>query len=174
MENMRTTIKLLLSTLLILIISCGKEDTNIENAQVKFTIDSKIENGKGKGFRFENLQIIDYPNSNGIKPDFMVLAQCNDTGFVIGPFLSNPDMTNIFILTEEFSELDSAKLFYNSYAYSNDSIFEQHALDIKPYQIWTIKTANDKRGKLLILKTKGEEINNTPYAEMEFLADKLN
>jgi hypothetical protein len=172
---MKTIFKIILSTFLIFNISCKKEDVILENEQLAFFLDSKIEDGITKGFRLESNQIIDYPNSDGIKPDFIVAAQVNDTGLIIGPFLSNPDLNNIFILTEEFSELDSAKLFYNSYNYSDDSIFEQLALDVKPYQIWTIKTENDLKGKLLILKTKGGKINNnTEYAEMEFFAYKLN
>jgi hypothetical protein len=169
---MRRIPYILLSTFLLLNISCRKDDIPKEIVEAFFTLDSKIENQKG--FLFENLQVIDYPNASGIKPDFSVIAQMNDTGLVIGPFLYHPDLTNNFILTEEFVSLDSAKSFYASYKQSNDTIFEQFALNIKPYQIWTIKTANNKRGKILILQTTGEEINNSPFAEIAFFAGKLN
>ncbi|MFB6320856.1 hypothetical protein [Saccharicrinis sp. FJH54] len=169
---MKNLFILLIPTLLIIFFSCDKNET-VETENVKFILDSKSVDGKVKGFRFESKQIIDYPNSNGVKPDFTVLAQVKSAGLIIGPYLSNPDMKNTFVLTKEFSNLDSAKLFYSTYDYSNDSTFEVMALDVKPYQIWTIKTENELRGKILILKTLGAEIDSTPYAEMEFLADKI-
>ncbi len=171
---MKTKIKLIILTILLLNISCKKEDSSVDEGLTIFILDSKIENNKGKGFLFESLKIIDYPNSDNIKPDFSVLAQTNDTGYVIGPFLSNPDMTKIFKLTREFSNLDSAQSFFNSYAHSTDTIYNQFALNIQPFQIWTIKTNTGDNGKILVIETKGEEINNTPFAEIKFKADRLN
>lgn len=176
---MKALAKIMVVFLILVQLSCKDEAQEIEaprnQEQTAFFLDSRSASGKVKGFNFDNNQVVDYPNTNGIEPDFMVFAQTNDTGYVLGPFLSTPDLKQSFALTKSFTVLDSAKLFYDSYASNADSIFEINALNIKPFQIWTSRYNDGLKGKLLILKSKGDTLeNNTPYAELEFFANKLN
>jgi len=164
---MRTNFKLLLIALLLIWTSCDKDKTLLTN---EFTLDSDMH----KGFQFENLDIIDFPNSNDLKPDFVVLAQTNDNGDVVSPFLSQPDLENRFILSEEFISFDSAQAYFDSYTTPDNKPFQQFALNVKPNQIWLIKTNTGKFGKILIISTEFNNIDNKPFAKTTFKAENLN
>jgi len=164
---MRTIIKLLFIALFLIWTSCDKEKTLLTN---EFTLDSEMH----KGFQFENLNIIDFPNSNDLKPDFIVLAQTSDNGDVLSPFLSQPDLENRFILSEEFDNTESAQAYFDSYSTPENKPFQQFALNVKPNQIWLIKTNSDKFGKILIVSTEFNNIENKPFAKATFKAENLN
>jgi len=164
---MRTNIKLLFIALILIWTSCDKEKTLPTN---EFTLDSATH----KGFLFENLDIIDFPNSNDLKPDFIVLAQTSDNGDVLSPFLSQPDLENRFILSEEFDDFESAQAYFDSYSTPENKPFQQFALNVKPNQIWLIKTNSGKFGKILIISTEFNNIDNKPFAKATFKAENLN
>ena len=164
---MRTNIKVLFIALLLIWTSCDKENKLLTN---EFTLDSSTH----KGFQFENLDIIDFPNSNDIKPDFIVLAQTSDNGDVLSQFLSQPDLENRFILSEEFDNFESAQAYFDSYSTPENKPFQQFALNVKPNQIWLIKTNTGEFGKILIISTEFNNIDNKPFAKTTFKADNLN
>ena len=157
---------LLTSTLLI-----GCEETSEIPSKI-ITIDSSVDKGL-KGFYFETGKTIIYPNSNNIKPDFSVLVQIEQTLGIVGPFLSNPDLTSIFSLTDSFTEKELADNYFDNYKVVSTTNYDIGALNLKPYQIWTIKTNEGKFAKLLVLDTKkGTDLNN-PFAEITFRWDYL-
>lgn len=47
------------------------------------------------------------------------------------------------------------------------------ALDIKPFDVWQIKTNTGETGILLVLESRTETINNTPFAEIKFKVKKI-
>jgi hypothetical protein len=163
---MKIITKILVLGVLLLFCSCDDDD----NPSPVYSLNSETY----KGFLFEDMKIIDFPNSINLKPDFFVLAQTNDTGDVLSPFLSHPDMESRFVLIAEFQDLESAQGFYDSYLTPEDKPLQQFALNIKPFQIWLIKTNTEKLGKILITETKTSNINNKPFAEMKFKASKMN
>lgn len=164
---MRTIIKLLFIASFLILTSCDKDKTLPTN---EFTLDSVTH----KGFQFDNLDIIDFPNSNDLKPDFIVLAQTNDNGDVLSPFLSQPDLENRFILSEEFDSFESAQTYFDSYSVPENKPFQQFALNVKPNQIWLIKTNSGEFGKILIISTEFNNIDNKPFAKATFKAENLN
>lgn len=164
---MRTDIRLLFIAFLLIWTSCDKEKQILTN---DFTLDSETQ----KGFQFEILNIIDFPNSNGLKPDFIVLAQTSNDGDVLSPFLSQPDLENRFILSEEFENSESAQAYFDSYSTPEDKPFQQFALNVKPNQIWLIKTNSGEFGKILILSAEFSNIDNKPFARITFKAENLN
>ena len=140
---------------------------NIETPSEIITLDSSIENGI-KGFDFQTGKIIKYPNSDNIKPDLMVLVQMNSTEGLIGPYFTNIDLTQTFTLTDSFDDKETAEKYFDSYTSISSGIYDSAALNLKPYQIWTIKTNGKKFVKLLVLETMvGKDINE-PYAEVTF------
>ncbi len=164
---MRTIIKLLFIALFLIWTSCDKEKTLPTN---EFTLDSEMH----KGFQFESLNIIDFPNSSDLKPDFIVLAQTSDNGDVLSPFLSQPDLENRFILSDEFDSFESAEAYFDSYSTPEIKPFQQFALNVKPNQIWLIKTNSGKFGKILTISTEFNNIDNKLFAKATFKAENLN
>lgn len=146
--------------------SCDEEDIAKSN---EFTLNSE----SLKGFLFSDLRIVDYPDSN-IKPDFIVLAQTNAHGEVLSPFLSHPDLKGVFKFLKQFDNYESAQTYFDSYSELEHETFVQFGLDIKPNQVWLIKTNNDEFGKVLIISTKYNNHDNKPYAEITFKANMLN
>ena len=163
---MKHTVQLLFALTFLIWTSCDKEPNSPSN---EFSLNSE----QHKGFLFEDLKVIDSPNSSGILPDFLVLAQTNENGDVLSPFLANPLLENRFILSEEFEDIENAEQYFESYSTPEDGPFLQNALNIKPYQIWIIKTNKGDFGKILILNSIYKSIDDTPYAEISFKADKL-
>jgi hypothetical protein len=140
-----------------------------------FVLNSKVTLGQPvKGFYFEELKIINFPNSSNIIPDFLVLAHTNETGDVLGPMLSHPNIENRFILIKGYDDLTSAKNHFDTLSTISNKQFQPIAMDVKPFEIWEIKDNTGKMGFLLILETRTENINNTPFAEVKFKAKRLN
>jgi len=164
---MRTIFKLLFIAFFLIWTSCDKEKTIPTN---EFTLDSEMR----KGFHFESLSIIDFPNSSELKPDFIVLAQTNEIGDVLSPFLSHPDIESRFILSDEFDNFESAQAYFDSYSTPENEPFQQFATNVKPNQIWLIKTNSGKFGKILIASTAFNNIDDKPYAKVTFKAEHLN
>jgi hypothetical protein len=173
---MKTQFKTLLLGLLIVLTSCeGDDNSKSEFYTLNTTVTSNISKGFSfKGFSFESLNIINYPNKQNTKPDFIVLAQTNETGTVLSPLLSQQDLESRFILSNTFSDYNSAKSYFDTLLTVENKTLEQSALDIKPNQVWVIKTNNGDFGKILIVETKTEIVeNNTPFAEIKFKAERI-
>ena len=162
---MKTTLKFLGFGIFFLFASCEKDD----KPKDVFTLNSE----QHKGFFFDDLKIIDFPNAVNVQPDFLVTASTNESGELISPLLVHPDLVSRFVLINEFQDLDKAQLFFNSFLTPEDKPLQQFASDIKPFQIWQIKTNSGSFGKILITETRIEDIDNTPFAEIKFKAGKM-
>jgi hypothetical protein len=164
--------RIIFTSFLLLFQIAGCKESNEVPSKI-ITIDSSIDNGY-KGFHFETGKTITYPNSDNIKPDFSVLVQIEQTGFIVGPFLSNPDLTSIFALTATFTDKEQADDFFDNYTVASATNYDPVALNLEPYQVWTIKTNHGEYAKLLVLDTdKVMDINN-PFAEVTFRWDFVN
>jgi len=162
---MKNTAKILALGMLFLFNSCEKDE---DSTQI-FALNSEAY----KGFLFESMKIINFPNSQNIIPDFTVLVQTNGSGEVLSPYLSNPNLENRFFLFDELEDLKNAQEVFDSIQTTEINTFQKFALDIKPYQIWLIKTNSGSVGKILITETKTENIEDNPFAEIKFKAKKL-
>ena len=168
---MKTQFKIFLSGLLFVFISC---EGDVNSKTEFFTLNTTVTSNIFTGFSFESFNIINYPNKQNTKPDFIVLAQMNETGTVLSPFLSQQDLESRFILSNNFSDYNSAKLYFDTLITVSNKTLEQAALGIKPNQVWVIKTNNGDFGKILIVESKTEIVgNNTPFAEIKFKAEKI-
>ena len=168
---MKTQFKIFLIGLLLVFTSCeGDDNLRTELFVLNTTVTSNI----FKGFSFESLNIINYPNKQNTIPDFIVLAQTNQTGTVLFPFLSQQNLESRFVLSNTFSDFTSAKLYFDTLTTVGNKALEQVAYEIKPNQVWIIKTNKGDFGKILIVETKIEIVeNNTPFAEIKFKAEKI-
>ena len=98
----------------------------------------------------------------------------NETGTVLGPYLSQQDLESRFILSNTFMDYNSAKSYFDTLTTFKNKTLEQSAFGIKPNQIWIIKTNKGDFGKILIIEAKAEIVeNNTPFAEIKFKAEKI-
>lgn len=165
------TITILLLTLSIFI-SCKKEtpdpSTNI------LVLNSSVVNNKSYGFSCSKAQIV--PLNSNPMPDFHVLVESNDMGQPTGVFLSNSNLEKRFYLKSTFAELESARNYFNSCTLSKDTVFQRLAISVKPFQIWIIKTNENKFGKILIHEATYKDLNNSGnlFAEMKFQWMKFN
>ncbi len=109
-------------------------------------------------------------------PDFHVLVESNDMGQPTGVFLSNSNLEKRFYLKSTFAELESARNYFNSCTLSKDTVFQRLAISVKPFQIWIIKTNENKFGKILIHEATYKDLNNSGnlFAEMKFQWMKFN
>jgi len=138
------------------------------------TINTKVVNSKYTGFSFSQGGNIEYPNSNNIIPDIIVLVQTNETGNILGVFLgSTGTLKPTFKLIKQFNETDSAKILFDNLTEVPDSTYMDLALPVKVNQIWAVKTIDDKFGKILILHTEAYADSSNPssptlYGEARF------
>jgi hypothetical protein len=172
---MKTIILAVFYGILVILTSCEKEElsTPIENGSSGMSqSDSEIYTINSKdnaGFSIENLTIGDFP---GMKPDFILIPHTNNTGDLMSPFLSNPNLENRFILTKEFDDPETAEAFYDYYnSPPLGKSFQKFALNLKENQIWLIKNNEGIFCKLLIIETTIDTINSS--VEIKFEADKL-
>jgi hypothetical protein len=156
----------------ILFFSCSDDLINPEVIPTsgEITINSDIINSKISGFNFELAKIITYPNTRSIKPDILVLVQQNENGNLLGVFFGTPELFPSFKLLSEYSNIDSANIFFDNYNEVIDTTFNDLAIPVRNNQIWIVKTINNKYGKILIKNTTyyekySEGYAPTPYGE---------
>lgn len=173
-ESKETSIKekimrkyLLIVIGLSIFISCDKERSKPADEFI-------LKSNAYTGFLFEKLKIINFPNSNNLKPDFVISPHITANGIVASPFFSHIDLENRFYLSGEFDSYENAINYYESYILPNDAHFQQFALPIKPNQVWLILTNNERYGVVLIKGTEFNDNNDTPYAEATFKAKMLS
>jgi hypothetical protein len=157
-------LRILFISLFVFFASC---DENNDNPSNEFTINSS----DFKGFSFDLFKVVDYPGPQN--PDFFVLVQIENHGELKGPYLSHSDLEARFYMAEEFEDSESAKDFYTSYLPDEEQTLQQFALNVKPNQVWLVKTNSGGYGKILILKTRSGHLDDKPFAEIAFKADLL-
>jgi len=138
-----------------------------------YTLDTALSSGQSpKGFSFKDMDLISYPNSKNIIPDIILSVHTNETGDILGPMLSQPDLENRFILIKRFDDLNSAQKYFDTLSVVSKDQYQAFAFDIKPLEIWQIRTNSGEIGNILLLETKTEKVDNTPFAEIKFKAKK--
>jgi hypothetical protein len=163
---MRPTLKLFLSISFCIFFSC-KDHNNV--TPEFFTLSTKITAGQiPSGFSFGDLKVISFPLLNSAKPDFLLSVHTDEFGNILGPMLSHPDLENRFNFVKKFDDLNSAQICFDTIATTNITQYQTFAFDINPFEIWLVKTNTGKTGKLLILETRTDNINNAPFAEIRF------
>jgi len=159
--------KILFVIFLVVMVSCDKENN-------KPSDEFKLKSNQYNGFSFEKLKVIDFPNTENLKPDFFLAAQTLDNGDVVSPFFSHPDLESRFFLSDSFENYESALNEYKNFEVPDNFQLEQFALSVQPNQVWLIKTNREKFGVILIKSAAFNNLNDTPYAEATFKAKIIN
>jgi hypothetical protein len=159
--------KILFVIFLVVLVSCDKENNTPSD---EFTLKSN----QSTGFSFEKLKVIDFPNSENFKPDFLVAAQTLDNGDVVSPLFAHPDLESRFFLSGSFENYKSALNEYNNFSVPDNFQLEQFALSVQANQVWLIKTNTEKFGVILIKSAEFNNFNDTLYAETSFKAKIIN
>lgn len=161
-------------TLIILICIIGACEDHDKTPPDFYILNTEIPTGQlPNGFSFKEMNIISFPNSDNLKPDFLLLVHTNETGTFLGPMLSHPDLENRFIFRKNYDDMNSAQNYFDTLSIINKTPLQTFALDIKPFEVWQIKTSTGETGILLVLETRTETINNTLFAEIKFKAKKI-
>lgn len=148
----------LLGFLFLLFYSCDSTEPTIEDKSDEVTIN----NGKN-GFSFSYGSSIPVPDTtNNIIPDIIIFVRLDDNGTVLGVFFGSDTLRPAFNLIKEFSNIDSAKTFFYDLSEVPDSNYQDLALPVKAYQIWAVKTHDNKYGKILIISTDAYEYSPSP------------
>ena len=152
---------------LTILTSCDKDK---EKENDFFTLKSD----EMKGFSFESLKLISFPNSANRMPDFIVIAYTDETGKIISPSLTSPDLERKFALVDDFENFEIALQSFESFETEDNYVFDMFALPIRPNQIWLFKIGIEKYGIILITSSNFYEKNGrTPYADVSFKVKKI-
>ncbi len=168
-------IKFIIIVSLLIYMGC---DNSIEHAKSKtageITLNNDEYNSKIFGFSFSTADLIEYPNSESLTPDIILMAELDGNGNTKSIYLSSCMQTKqSFILMEQFSDLESAENYFYTLSEASEDGYEIYALQVKEYQVWSVKTVDDKYGKILILNTERDEnilkpISTNSYGEVTF------
>ena len=157
----------LISIVFTLLVSCEKDKNKPSD---EFTIKSSDK----AGFLFETLKIIPFPSADNLLPDILVSPYTMENGDVVSPFLSHPDFAEYrFFLSAEFENLNNALESFESYVLPDEFQLQKFAFNVKPNQIWLVKTNSGNYGIILIKNTEFNNDNDNPYAKVTFKAKKL-
>jgi hypothetical protein len=137
------------------------------------TINSKVENFKSKGFSFSRGGLINYPNSQNIMPDMLLLVEITEVGYVAGVFFSPPNNQPEFRLLIQINDADSANKYFSELSELPDTTYNLLAIPLEEDQIWAVKTQDNKYAKILITHTEAYmdssiKSSPTPYGEATF------
>ena len=163
--------------LFLLVIFINGCDNSVEPTPPKTsgenTINSKVVNLKTNGFSFSQGGLIEYPNSQNINPDMLLLVQITAENEIVGVFLAPPNNQPSFRLLAQLNNADSANNYFLELSDVPDTIYNLLAIPIKENQIWSVKTQDAKYAKILIMHTEAyldSSIQNspTPYGEATF------
>lgn len=143
------------------------------NTSGETSITSKVVDNKTKGFSFQQGGLIDYPNSQNIMPDMMLLVHINSENVISGVFFSPPNNQPSFRLLAQINDADSARNYFSELSELPDTTYNLLALPLKENQIWAVKTHDEKYAKILIINAEAyldSTIHNspTPYGEALF------
>ncbi|MCB0747708.1 MAG: hypothetical protein KDC52_09300 [Ignavibacteriae bacterium] len=159
--------KIISSFIFFIIFFCGCDSTEpiVEEKSDIATINQNL-----VGFSFAHGISISIPNSENIVPDILILAHTDEHGNVLGVFFGADIIRPAFNLVKEFSEVDSAKTFFENLSEVPDSNYQDLALPIRVNQIWAVKTIDDKYGKILILNETAyyDSAANNYFTEAKF------
>ncbi|MGE5811726.1 MAG: hypothetical protein ACM339_09505 [Ignavibacteria bacterium] len=153
---------------------CDSVEPILPKTSGETTINTKLVDHKYNGFSFSQGETINYPNSNNINPDIIVLVQTNETGNILGVFFGpGGNLRPTFNLIKQFNNTDSAQIFFDNLFEVPDSNYMDLALSVNVNQIWAVKTNDVKFGKILILHTEAYVDNSNPssptlYGEATF------
>jgi hypothetical protein len=163
---------LLLIFYILIFLTCACEDN--DNRDPEFILNTDIQSGQLlKGFSFKKMNIIAFPNSDNIIPDFIVACQMNEFGDISGPFLSHQNLENRFVLLNSYDNINSAQNNFDTLSTISNSPSQTFALDIQPFEIWQIKTNSDEIGVILVLEARSEKVGSSSFAEIKFKAKKI-
>jgi len=140
------------------------------DAQV-YTLDSDL---PIYGFDFGVLDSVQVFDLNQPTYDFLVLAQLDVMGNLIGPYLGSPDVTQgKFQLQASFATFQDAEDFYDTLSQALDTSYNIGGLFLEPNQVWVIKGSQGVNGKILITETRADSLPQSSFAQISFLADSL-
>jgi hypothetical protein len=167
---MKKLLILTFCTLVFLTYACEDKD----DRDPEFTLNTDIQSGQlFSGFSFKKMNVVAFPNSENITPDFIVASQMNELGDISGPFLSNQNLENRFVLLNSYDNINSAQNNFDTLSTISNSPYQTFALDIKPFELWQIKTSSEEIGVILILEARSEKIGSSSFAEVKFKAKKI-
>ena len=137
------------------------------------TINSKVVNFKTKGFSFSQGGLVEYPNSQNITPDMLLLVQITSGNDIVGVFLSAPANQPTFHLMAQINNADSASKYFSELSEVPDTLYSWNAIPTQLNQIWAVKTQDNKYAKILITHTEAymdssNQSSPTPFGEATF------
>ncbi|MBN1300424.1 MAG: hypothetical protein JW995_04340 [Melioribacteraceae bacterium] len=129
------------------------------------TINTLIREGEYSGFSFASRGIVSFPNPYNIIPDIIVLVQSDSDGNISGVFFSSPEPGKAgFNFIKQTEDPDSAQTVFDNLSEVPGSNYLDLAIPVMKYQIWAIKTVDDKYGKILVVHTDAYLDNSDPSA----------
>lgn len=152
--------KIIVSLVLIILLGygCDSAEPTIDDKSDEVTL--KNDN---LGFSFSKGSAISVPDTiNHLIPDIIALVHLDVNNTVLGVFFGADSLRPAFNLIKEFPNIDSAKTFFYNLKEVPDSNYQNLALPAEAYQIWAVKTHDNKYGMILVLYTNAYEYSPSP------------
>lgn len=151
-QILKTSVIYFIIQFIILFNGCDSTEPDTGNGSFTATITNDT-----PGFSFSQGKAISLPNNDNITPDLFVLAHRAEDGTVLGVFFAADSLRPAFNLIKNFSDPDSAEIFFDDLSEAPDSGYQNLALPVNINQLWTVKTHDNKYAKILIIYTEAYE-----------------
>ena len=152
--------------LMFFFVGCNGDNVGPNNGvtPARSTLTTKSVNNHAVGFSFATGEVVPILNSSTVQADMSTLVQLNDTGKIMGVFLSAIPFRQAFRLMYESTNMDSSKIFFEHLKDFPDSTLSDLAIPVRANQVWIVKTHDDKYAKILVINTLAYDDNAVPSA----------
>jgi hypothetical protein len=106
--------------------------------------------GYYQGFYFPTGAVISYPNTSQIYPDVMIRLYTESTDTLVKMSFRSVVLRPTFSKLQDFNDSLTAMAWFDSLKTLTDTVFTDIGYDVKEYQVWAIRTQENKYAKLLV------------------------
>lgn len=140
--------RILFILFLFILASCDPPGTDENKGQIILSSAFDFNNSTISGYNFELKSFAPFPSGSDLLPDIIVDKYMRVNGDIL-PGFSSPSNNNGFALISESGSIAESLKFFDAYSEFDNSLPLSPTTDtIRNYQVWVLKTGQDKFVKL--------------------------
>lgn len=161
--------RILIILFLFFLVSCDPPGTDENKGQIILSSAFDFNNYTISGYNFELKSFSPFPSASEMVPDIIVDKYMRVNGDIL-PGFSSPTNNNGFALVSESGSLAESVEFFDAYSEFDPTLSLSTTTDtIRTYQVWVLKTRQDKYIKLNVRDIR--VLNNTAGDYIEVSLD---
>jgi hypothetical protein len=135
-----------------LIMACESGENGIKNSGEVILTSERIltDTYRSVGFSFKEGKNVPFPAVGGVVPDIVVTNETDLEGNITGAIFTSPNNLLAFHMEGSFNSFTEALNRYNEYKEVTAEDFTALANPVIQYQLWTMRTAEQKFAKLVV------------------------